>query len=601
MATSTAGGSLITLFLLGPVAALTPFVEYPHGLGSFTLLLAAMAGEAGLRLSLAVPLVVAHVTLLIHDFNMSLVVKGDRSLSLLALVNGNSSRCCGKGYSGHNHKGQSHQSVTPSLHHIPPPSSDYARKCFYSLLLPQSIYTIYRLMPWKSFEEAPKDGYFLVLVHSRTLPLSVKIKEFIEQNVKKKEKILIDWHMERDLALRYTSIPPRLLVADKQWRMKALDDIPTDNISEVEPEVAFTDSIPPSYKCLTETVLREFAKNLLFLYDPYTGGFGSCPKLTNPRALEGAIALWVLDRDIRFRMIVEDTLNVILHSPMNKDGKISTFSFQSNWMEPSEEYTVENQSLMASVLLMAAKSIPKPAFNKEALKVLSKTEELQICAEFERYLYARALALCYQSTLEPSFLEKAERLIEKAPEDTYIGSHLAFAEALFELYTATGKKKFLKALDSTLEHIVTAYYTGNAFRDSTRNIPERYGVEENARACEILLKIAYIKERDDYKELATSTLENMAKKALDEGIPGLCFITPVVLALYGPMVIHLKGHDFELKRAAFTLMNPIRIIKHEEAKDYSANLCFSNICFPETRDANQLRDYIVSLLLTSRR
>ncbi|BAT70944.1 hypothetical protein TST_0134 [Thermosulfidibacter takaii ABI70S6] len=461
-------------------------------------------------------------------------------------------------------------------------------------------------MRWITLEEASKHKLFLAFVHSESLPLSRRIKEILEEKADT-DIVLVHWHKDRDIALRLTEYPPRLLIVSTEWELEPLDEDLPDKLDQLShrikafnPMAKVTDAILPSYKYITEAVLREFVKNLLFLYDPYLGGFGHCPKFLETNALLSSLSLWLLERDIRTRMIVEDTLNVILHSPLYQSGLISSFSYDPAWKEPSMEYTLETQCSMVNLLLMGAKSIPKPNLVEEAKRIFKASQSLSTLNASEKYQYARTMLLMHQATHESKLIEEAKEILEEKYDEPYIGTKLARIEALLELYFSTGEQDLVNVIIDEVEDLISAYYRNGVFIDTTRNIPVRYGIEENSKVCELLFKIAYIAEKEEYREIASTSLEKMAKKALDSGVRGLSFIVPLILLIYGPMQVNIKGNDNELKRATFTLINPLRIIKYQESAAPSASLCFSDICFPETRDANQLRDHIVSLLISGR-
>lgn len=447
-----------------------------------------------------------------------------------------------------------------------------------------------------------------VFVHSETLPLSKRIREVLEEKLQKGKipipAALVDWHRERDIALRFTSSPPRMVLLQKGCKITHLDDVSPLEVEKAlnqKPEGSLiNEEIPPSWKVLTEVVLGEFRKNLLFLYDPYTAGFGASPRFIEVEALEAALCFWIMERDIRFRMMVEDTISVLLHSPMFKENKIYTFSYSTDWSEPSSEITLELQSAFARLLLYSAKSIPWEGHTKLAEKILE--DALTLTPENPGALYSlsRSLFLMCQLKRDEKLLDKGLQLLDEPHPTTYLGFQAEKGLAFLEAYFTTSEKRWLNEAVNTCKEIVEKFYDGRALKDSLLNIPTRYGTLENAKASELLLKVHYLTNNGTFKETALRCLENISKKGVDEGVKGVYLSIPVTLALYGPMIIKMYGNNPLLQRAAFSLMNPLRIIQHLPSDKPKADLCFNNICFPETNDPNQLRDHIVSLLISGK-
>lgn len=455
-------------------------------------------------------------------------------------------------------------------------------------------------MPWLSFKEAMElNRPFLVFVHSPTLPLSRRIKEKLEElNI---DAAIVDWHREPEIARRLTEYPPRVLAFFPGWKIAPMDGVSPDKLKKIDPTdlspQPVKEELPLSWRTLREEILGELSKNLLFLYDPYRAGFGYSPKFTESDAINAATALWCMDRDIRYRMIAEDTLNVILNSPMTEGGLVSTFSYSPDWREPSKEYTAEHQAKIAASMIYAAKSIPNPYLTKRAAEAIEAAEKLRILSAREAFVLAWSYAITYQALHKKRLLEAAQRLLRSAePRETYIEDACEKGHALLELYMATGSREYLKEATECAQEL-KRFLHQEAFVDTTLDLPPRYPVRANARACELLLKIHAITGEEQMRDLATKVLCRIAKKGVDRGIEGLSLVVPMIIALYGCMKIELKGQDPELHLAAMTLINPIRVIVHRDAPHASASLCFGEICFPETRDPNQLRDYIVSLLI----
>ena len=447
-----------------------------------------------------------------------------------------------------------------------------------------------------------------VFVHSETLPLSKRIKEVLEEKLQKGKipvpAVLVDWHREREIALRFTSYPPRMVLLQKGCKIAHLDDVsPMEVEKALEQETegdTISEELPPSWKVLTEVVLGEFRKNLLFLYDPYTAGFGASPRFVEVEALEVALCFWIMERDIRFRMIVEDTISVLLHSPMFKENKLYTFSYSTDWSEPSSEITLELQSCFVRLLLYSAKSIPWEGYTKLAEKMLEEALKLTPENPGAQYSLSRSLLLMCQLKRDEKLLDKGLELLDEASPSTYLGFQAEKGLALLEAYFTTSEERWLNKAVNTCEEIVEKFYDGRALKDSLLSIPTRYGTLENAKACELLLKIHYLTDNDTFKETALRCLENISKKGVDEGVKGVYLTIPITLALNGPMTVKMYGKDPLLQRAAFSLMNPLRIIQYMPSEKPKADLCFNNICFPETSDPNQLRDHIVSLLISGK-
>ena len=452
----------------------------------------------------------------------------------------------------------------------------------------------------------------LLFIHSPTLPLSVRIKEIVEKRLKSPPEgwtfRTVDWHKERDLAKIFCHYPPRIVILRDDNCYIPLDHIcPEDldwetiaKISQEEDGISLEDDPGPSWKGVTDVILDELSKNVLFFFDPYNAGFGHSPKLPNIQGLLSSLCLWLLERDIRYRKIVEETVDVILHSPMYRDGLVSTFSYSPSWDEPSEESTVLNQAEMAILLFMAAKSIPKRAYLDRALEVLAAAQRLSLEAEgsLSAFALARAHLVAHQAHVDnKGHLDKALRLLESHTPGSYIGEHIERLFAYIELYQCTGS--YVEEITSSSQELVARFLTkAGVFKDSLLDIPERYGVEENAKAAEALIKAHVITKNEELFDVALSVVEKMAKKAIDSGLFGLYMIIPTVLALQRPAVIKLYGKDPEMLLAAYTFLNPLRLILHIPSRETGAELCFSDRCFPKTRDPNQLRDYIVSLTVS---
>ncbi len=462
-------------------------------------------------------------------------------------------------------------------------------------------------MVWKGLFEALAEGDALVLVYSHTLPLARRVKEVLEERLPDgANAALVDWHRERELALRLAFYPPRILVVRDDLSYHPLDHISPmelpgalgDAVSE-DGFISMGEELGPSWRGVTDAVLQELMKNLLFFYDPYNAGFGYAPKFVNSFALEAALSFWLLERDIRARKMVEETLELILSSPMNRDFSVSTFSFSPDWREPSGEHTVENQALLSRVLFMAARTLPKREYLKKGMGLLEAAFDMEVVAPREAFALAEACTIAYQVFEDKSLLDRAEALLEDNAPSTYLGDHTARARALLELFYATGKSSRLEEAAELVREIFSRYADEEgALRDTTLHLPKRFGVRENAEAVEVALKVAYLTEDDALREKATFTLGRIAKKGVDVGILGLSLFVPAALALYGPIAVKLRGRDPEMLLCAFTMLNPLRIIKHLPAERPSAQLCFADKCYPETSNPNQLRDHIVSLTIS---
>ncbi len=452
----------------------------------------------------------------------------------------------------------------------------------------------------------------LVFIHSTTLPLSVRIKEIIEERLKSPPEgwsfEVVDWHKERDLAKIFCHYPPRIVILRDDNRYIPLDHIcPEDlnwktivRISQEEDGISFEDDPSPSWKGVTDVILAELGKNALFFFDPYNAGFGHSPKFPHIQGLLASLCLWLLERDIRYRKIVEETVDVMLHSPMYKNGLISTFSYSHSWDDPSEEFTVLNQAEMATFLFIAAKSIPRRVYIDKAFEILDATYRLDLTLEgsLSAFALARAHLVAHQAHVDnKGHLNKALKLLEDYIPGSYIGEYIERLLAYIELYQCTGG--YVDEIASLSQELVEKFLTNKrVFKNSLANIPEIYGVEENAKAAEALIKAHAITGKDSLFEVAASVVERMAKKAIDSGLFGLYMIIPTVLALQRPAVIKLYGKDPEMLLAAYTFLNPLRLILHIPSRETGAELCFSDRCFPKTRDPNQLRDYIVSLTVS---
>ncbi|MGB9667583.1 MAG: hypothetical protein ACPLSJ_00805 [Thermosulfidibacteraceae bacterium] len=439
-----------------------------------------------------------------------------------------------------------------------------------------------------------------------------------------------------DLAKRFMRHFPVFVIKDNDRFLTKtitnahnLDNLEKITLSAIE---FVEEKSPLRFKVLDETLYWELVKNALFLFDPMHGGFFE-EEIKTPRvdALLSTLSIWVTEKEIRARKIVEDTVNIILNTPVfdRNLNLINSGSFSLSWDIPTEEYLFEDNALFVILLLNMAKSIPNKKYEEVAIKIFKSIkenfiiEDLTIPAiykEKERTrkvektnigLVAVFISLCthiYRVSRDKNLIEKSSKLLNKIFKSSeYTKKELTLEdlantiEATLDLYTVTGDQSFVekaKKLYSETENLFLdkSNYLFNDTLD--KSLPFRYAIKETSKLVKSLARIGTIEEKDIYKEKAKKLLLEIAKISVDKGVEGLVATIPIILVLFGPIDIRITGSDEKLVETAINFITPISTVSYRKGTENFVEVCFANKCFERAKTPELLRDQLVSILIS---
>ncbi len=466
------------------------------------------------------------------------------------------------------------------------------------------------------------------IIYRESLPQARRIVNKIQKL--NKGVTLISSYDRPDWASRFMRhFPVIVLKRRNSYYVKTLTDVndidklhDTMEFNEITDEVSLL-----KFKNLDETVYIETSKNLLFLYDPVNTGFWD-EELKTPRveALISALSLWLTEKEIRARKIVEDTVSIMLNS-LTYDRELNLLhsgSFSYNWNMPTGEYKLEDNISFVKLLVYMAKSIPNRSYENIALSIFDSIvknfvrdqdifvaiyrdkNELKLVEKTSKTLssyFVSLLTLIFRLKKEEDLLKQATEVFNKIDitDSGILEDWASYLEASINLYMATGKRDLLDRAHKIYLNIEDLFLDKerNLFSDTMdKSLPFRYTLKETSKIAECLIKLHKITDKKSYLDIANRLLIEIAKPAIDKGVDGLIIAVPLILYLFGSIDIKISGERKDILEVALSFITPLTTISYLEGGESYAQVCFSNKCFEPAYSPDILRDHIVSVLIS---
>lgn len=479
-------------------------------------------------------------------------------------------------------------------------------------------------------------GSVFLIVARETLPFTKRIVKEIES--KNLPVSFLSSFDRPDIVLRTNSYWPVLIyrtgsniyftpITSLSTLDKAISD-PENNMLKMVEETSFF-----RVKNLEDVGYDELIKNLLFLYDPLRGGlFERGVKRIYYPAFFAALATWLIEKEIRVRKIIEDTLETAFTSPLfNRSYNLmESGSISYDWLTPVGEILTEDNIELSILLLNASKSIPNRKYEKIAVDIYKGIET--IFFEREKVLlggtiqdgklikseksyprvnfkYVSLLSIIYRINNDQKVLEKAHIIFQEHSKNTnrtelaFLTDYTSCIEAAINLFIATADKYYLTISEKFLEEVDELFYDSEKqiYRDTLdRSLPTFTPIVEICELTKSLLTLERLLGKTKYRERAVRILETSIRQAIERGTDGIPMIIPLVMLNPGPIVIKLTGKDPKLTKTTKAFITPLTVIEYHnlESTTSSVEICFGDKCYEPAHNQEILRDQLVSILIS---
>lgn len=184
-----------------------------------------------------------------------------------------------------------------------------------------------------------------------------------------------------------------------------------------------------------------------------------------------------------------------------------------------------------------------------------------------------------------------------------LDDHVHIIDALVSAYEVTGDPSYLKKADVLMIRAQELFWdtAEGGFYDTAEDVlgVRLKGIEDipqpsaNALAIILLLKLAFMVDKPEYRALAEKALSAFASWGQAMGVHGGYYFSALDMYYNGLELTVGSSHDSELTRAALDTFRPYTSFLYREDGEY-ASPCFRTVCSEPIRKPDDLRKFLSS-------
>ena len=184
-----------------------------------------------------------------------------------------------------------------------------------------------------------------------------------------------------------------------------------------------------------------------------------------------------------------------------------------------------------------------------------------------------------------------------------LDDHIHLIDALVSAYEVTGNASYLKKASQLMDRTIGLFWDEDegGFFDTDEDVlgTRLKGIEDipqpsaNSLAIILLVKLAFIGDKAEYRSLAEKALKIFSSWGQAMGVHGGYYFSAVDTYYNGLELTLSTPADSELAEIARSTFRPYTIISYKEDQGY-ASPCVRNVCYEPIREPESLKEFLSS-------